>query len=360
MQAKGIHWHLRRCRRGWHDPCSLTSAMGKRTNGASGDRRRLSRKGKARDRLFRQQTIRRSTGISGTGIHTGRETTLRILPAPSGTGIRFRRTDAGNVEVRADMLDVSSLELATTLGRDDITVSTVEHLLAAVYALGIDNMVVELDGPEVPILDGSAMPYVLLLQAAGIRRQNADRRILAMTSVLELDRGDKWLRASPYPGLRLDYTIDFPGCAVGRQRLQLDVDQRSFERELAPARTFCRQVDVEQMQRAGLGLGGSTDNCIVFDEEGAVNTDLRFADEPVRHKALDAVGDFTLLGAPIWGHFEILRGGHQLHYELLKELVRNPQCWTWVVGEEIPPQVDLPFDPQQPSAWTPLLTGPAQ
>lgn len=334
--------------------------MGGRANGASRDTSRSSHSDSARDRLFRQQTIRRSTAISGVGIHTGKETNLRILPAPAGSGIRFRRTDAGNVEVRADIKGVSSLELATTLGRDDITVSTVEHLLAALYALGIDNLVVELDGPEVPILDGSAMPYVLLLQAAGIRRQNADRRIMAMTSVLEFKRGDKWLRASPYPGLRLDYTIDFPGCAVGRQRLQLEVDQRSFERDLAPARTFCRQMDVEQMQRAGLGLGGSVDNCIVFDEKGAVNTDLRFADEPVRHKALDAVGDFTLLGAPIWGHFEILRGGHQLHYDLLKELVANPQCWTWMVGEELPPQVDLPLDPKQPSAWAPLLAGPPQ
>lgn len=334
--------------------------MGARIHGSNGGPRRLSRSDSIRDRLFRQQTIRRSTAISGVGIHTGKTTNLHILPAPAGSGIRFRRTDARSVEIRADIQDVSSLELATTLGRDDVTVSTVEHLLAAAYALGIDNLIVELDGPEVPILDGSAMPYMLLLQAAGIRRQNADRRILAMTSVLEFKRDDKWLRASPYPGLRLDYTIDFAGCAVGRQRLQLDVDPRSFERELAPARTFCRQVDVEKMQRAGLGLGGSVDNCIIFDDKGAVNTDLRFADEPVRHKALDAVGDFTLLGAPIWGHFEILRGGHQLHFDLLKELAANPQCWTWVIGEELPPQTDLPLDPQQPEAWTPLLAGPPQ
>lgn len=341
-------------------PAQSRPPMGRRANGANGSPGRSLRSDSARDRLFRQQTIRRPTAISGVGIHTGKETNLRILPAPVGSGIRFRRTDAGSVEVRADLKDVSSLELATTLGRDDVTVSTVEHLLAAVYALGIDNLVVEMDGPEVPILDGSAMPYLLLLQAAGIRRQNADRRIVAMTSVIEFKRGDKWLRASPYPGLRLDYTIDFPGCAVGRQRLQMEVDRASFERDLAPARTFCRQVDVEKMQRAGLGLGGSVDNCIVFDDKGAVNTDLRFADEPVRHKALDAIGDFTLLGAPIWGHFEILRGGHLLHYELLKELVANPQCWTWMVGEELPPQADLPLDPKQPPAWAPVLAGPPQ
>ncbi len=334
--------------------------MGERANGANGDSRRLSRSGGARDRLFRQQTIRRAAAISGVGIHTGKETNLCILPAPAGSGIRFRRTDARGVEVRADIGDVSSLKLATTLGRDDVTVSTVEHLLAAAYALGIDNLVVELDGPEVPILDGSALPYLRLLQAAGIRRQNANRRILAMTSVLEFARGDKWLRASPYPGLRLDYMIDFAGCAVGRQRLQLKVDRRSFKRELAPARTFCRQIDVEQMQSEGLGLGGSVDNCIVFDDKGAVNNDLRFTDEPVRHKALDAVGDFVLLGAPIWGHFEIVRGGHQLHYELLEELLANPQCWTWMYGEELPPQAGIPLDPQQPSVWTSLLAGPPQ
>lgn len=325
--------------------------MASSANGTGGSLDR--RSSDVRDRLFRQQTIRRPTAISGVGIHTGRQTNLRILPAPAGAGIRFRRTDAGNVEVRADLGSVSSLELATTLGRDDVTVSTVEHLLAAVYILGIDNLTVEMDGPEVPILDGSARPYLLLLQAAGVRRQNADRRIVAITSAIEIDRGDKWLRASPYPGLRLDYTIDFEGCAVGRQRLQIDVDARTFERGLAPARTFCRQMDVEQMQKAGLGLGGSVDNCIVFDENGAVNTDLRFPDEPVRHKALDAVGDFTLLGAPIWGHFEVLRGGHQLHYELLRELAANPTCWTWMRGDELPPEVDLPFDGDRPAAWLP-------
>ena len=340
--------------------------MAERANGANGSgpsldqrtsdfRQRLNG---TRDRLFRQQTIRRATAISGVGIHTGRETNLRILPAPPGAGIRFRRTDAGNVEVPAGLTSVSSLELATTLGRDDITVSTVEHLLAAVYILGIDNLVVEMDGPEVPILDGSAMPYLRLLQAAGTRPQNAGRQIVAITSALEIESGDKWLRASPYPGLRLDYTIDFDGCAVGRQRLQIDVDMRSFERGLAPARTFCRQMDVEQMQRAGLGLGGSVDNCIVFDEDGAVNTELRFPDEPVRHKALDAVGDFTLLGAPIWGHFEVLRGGHQLHYELLRKLAANPGCWTWMRGDELPPQTDLPLDGDRPAAWLPGFAGP--
>lgn len=331
--------------------------MAKRANGSGRSPRR--RSNDTRDLLFRQQTIRRPTAISGVGIHTGRETNLRILPAPPDAGIRFRRADAGNVEVPADLTSVSSLELATTLGRDDVTVSTVEHLLAAVYILGIDNLVVEMDGPEVPILDGSAMPYLLLLQAAGVRSQNANRQILAITSVIEIDRGDKWLRASPYPGLRLDYTIDFEGCAVGRQRLQLDVDTRSFERGLAPARTFCRQMDVEQMQRAGLGLGGSVDNCIVFDERGAVNTDLRFADEPVRHKALDAVGDFTLLGAPIWGHFEVLRGGHQLHYELLRELVANPRYWTWMRGDELPPQTDRPLGEDQPATWHPGFAAPS-
>ena len=257
------------------------------------------------------------------------------------------------MEVPASIGSVSSLELATTLGRDDVTVSTVEHLLAAVYILGIDNLVVEMDGPEVPILDGSAKPYLLLLQAAGVRRQNAERRILAIASALEIERGDKWLRASPYPGLRLDYTIDFEGCAVGRQRLLLDVDPATFERDLAPARTFCRQMDVEQMQRAGLGLGGSVDNCIVFDQDGAVNTELRYPDEPVRHKALDAVGDFTLLGAPIWGHFEVLRGGHQLHYDLLRELVANPRCWTWMRGDEAPPEAERPFEGDRPATWLP-------
>ncbi len=334
--------------------------MGNRVNGTAREAAIQSTLDSSRDDLFRQQTIRRPAAISGVGIHSGRTSNLRVLPAPSGSGVRFRRIDAGNVEIRAHIDNISSLDLATTLGRDDVTVSTVEHLLAAVHVLGLDNLTIELDGPEVPILDGSATPYLRLLQAAGIRRQDAMRRILAIRSELEIERGEKRLRVSPHSGLRLDYTIDFQDCAVGRQRLELDIDARSFERELAPARTFCREQDVELMRRYGLGLGGSVDNCIVFDSDGAMNTELRFADEPVRHKALDAVGDISLLGAPIWGSFEIVRGGHQLHYELLAELVSRPDCLTWLSDEAEPADVDLSVHDRTTPAWTPALARQAE
>ncbi len=280
------------------------------------------------DPRFRQKTIARAVAISGVGIHSGRPVRLRLHPAPEGTGIVFRRSDSG-VEIPALSTAVSSVELATTLGRDDVTISTVEHLLAAVRAFDVDNLFVDLNGPEVPILDGSALPFLHLLKAAGLRAQEAPRRILAVTAPLEVRLGAKRIRATPYAGLRLTYAIDFAHPAIGHQEIDLVVDRDSFARELAPARTFALWEDVEQLHRRGLGLGGDADNCVVFSNEGP-NNPLRFADEPVRHKALDAVGDLSLIGSPLWAHVEIERGGHLLHYALLEALRERPDCWAWV------------------------------
>jgi UDP-3-O-[3-hydroxymyristoyl] N-acetylglucosamine deacetylase len=280
------------------------------------------------DLRFSQKTIARAVAISGVGIHSGRPVRLRLHPAPEGTGVVFRRTDSG-VEIPALSTAVSSVELATTLGRDDVTVSTVEHLLAAVRAGDVDNLFVDLNGPEVPIVDGSALPFLHLLKAAGLRVQGAQRRILAVTAPLEVELGAKRIRVSPYAGLRLTYAIDFAHPAIGHQEIDLIVDRDSFARELAPARTFALEEDVEQLHRRGLGLGGDLDNCVVFSAEGPNNA-LRFPDEPVRHKALDAVGDLALTGSPFWAHVEIERGGHLLHYALLEALRERPDCWAWV------------------------------
>ena len=285
------------------------------------------------DQLFRQNSISNPAAISGVGIHSGKTVQLRLLPAPPNTGVRFRRVDCGGIEIPALASHVSSLELATTLGVDDITISTVEHLLAAVQVLGVDNLIVEVDGPEVPILDGSAKPYLLLLQAAGIKQQNAKRKIVAVTQPLDLEVDGKRIRVSPYPGLRISYTIDFGERAIGRQGVEILVDPHTFESELASARTFALHRDVERMREAGLGLGGTPDNCVVFDDRGAMNTELRYDNEPVRHKALDAIGDLALLGAPIWGHVEVERGGHLVHFRLMEALDANPHCWTWMQSE---------------------------
>ena len=295
------------------------------------------------DSFFLQKTTTRPVGISGVGIHTGSEVRLELHPAPADTGIRFRRIDCG-IEILALANHVSSLELATTLGCDDVQISTVEHLMAAVLMSGVDNLVIELDGPEVPILDGSALPYCRLLAAAGFRRQDALRKIMAVTAPIEIEMdGGRAIRISPYPGLRLTYGIEYAGFEpIGRQSVDLEVKPVSFERELAPARTFGLLRDVQRMHDAGLGLGGNEGNCIVFDDRGPINTQLRFDDEPVRHKALDAVGDLALTGAPIWGHLEVERGGHALHFAMLEALEENPDCWTWMAGETTPLHQPIP------------------
>jgi UDP-3-O-[3-hydroxymyristoyl] N-acetylglucosamine deacetylase len=286
--------------------------------------------------LFSQKTIARPVAISGVGIHTGKLVHLEIHPAPEGTGIVFRRTDRGGVEIPALASEVSSVELATSLGRDDVTISTVEHLLAAVRVCDVDNLRIDLDGPEVPILDGSALPYLHLLEAAGVRWQGAPRRILAITSPITIELGGKRIRASPYPGLRVSYAIDFAVPAIGHQEADLVVNRESFARELAPARTFALLAEVEWLHRRGLGLGGDADNCIVFGPDGPTNTGLRFADEPVRHKALDVIGDLALAGSPVWAHVEVERGGHQVHFSLLEALREGPGCWTWMEGMATP------------------------
>jgi UDP-3-O-[3-hydroxymyristoyl] N-acetylglucosamine deacetylase len=287
------------------------------------------------DDFFVQKTIARPVSISGVGIHSGAHVRLQLLPAPTDTGVRFRRIDRG-VEVPALASFVSSLELATTLGRDGAQVSTVEHLMAAIQVMGIDNLRVELDGAEVPILDGSALPYCRLLEAAGVQPQPALRRIMAITAPVEVTMsGGRTIGITPYPGLRVSYRIDFGERAIGAQTVDVEITRESFELELAGARTFALLRDVRHMLERGLALGGDEGNCVIFDEQGPINATLRFADEPVRHKALDAVGDLALIGAPIWGHLTVERGGHALHLGLLAALEAQPECWTWVAGETV-------------------------
>lgn len=304
--------------------------------------------------LFAPKTIARPVAISGMGIHTGRPARVRLQPAPEGTGILFRRADSG-VEIPALASEVSSVELATTLGRDDVTISTVEHLLAAVHVQGLDNLFIELNGPEVPILDGSSLPWIHLLEAAGVRVQEGTRRIFAVTAPVEVELGGKRIRISPYPGLRVTYAIDFAHPAIGHQEIDLVVDRESFARELAPARTFALAEDVERLHRRGLGLGGDLDNCVIFGPQGPNNT-LRLADEPVRHKALDAVGDLALVGAPVWAHVEVERGGHQIHFALHEALRERPGCWTWLQGptpRPLSPSSPAPSSPAARAPWSP-------
>lgn len=274
----------------------------------------------------RQHSLKTAIGCVGTGVHSGATVALTLAPAPAGRGIVFRRTDLGrDIPARFDY--VADARLATTLalpGEPDIRVSTVEHLLAALSGLGIDNALISLDGPEVPILDGSAAPFVFLIECAGIAAQDAPRRFLVPRQVVRVEDGDAWAELRPAPraeGLEMRLSIDFPAAAIGRQSLEVRLTPASFRRELAAARTFAMAEDVAALQAAGLALGGSLANAVVVDGARVLNPGgLRMDREFARHKLLDAVGDLALAGAPIRGRFVAHRSGHALNNRLLHAL----------------------------------------
>jgi len=256
---------------------------------------------------------------------------LSLHPARAGSGIVFVRTDLAHpVEIPARRDSVTSTRLATTLGRGDATVGTVEHLLSALYSLGVDNARIEVDGPEVPVMDGSAASFVFLIRAAGIFDQRCERRRMRIKKTLRLRDGERSIRIQPCRSLRVSYSVDFAHPAIGRQGLSdLDIDDASFEREICRARTFGFLHEVEALWRGGLARGGNLDNTVVMDESRVLNRDgLRFPDEFVRHKVLDLIGDLSLLGMPIAGHIVAERGGHALHQELVRTILESPEAWV--------------------------------
>jgi UDP-3-O-[3-hydroxymyristoyl] N-acetylglucosamine deacetylase len=275
----------------------------------------------------RQRTIAEKISCTGIGLHGGAPVQLTLHPARLDSGIVFVRNDgARTVEIPARADQVSSTQFATTLGKGPLSVGTVEHLLAAIYGLGIDNIRIELDGPEVPVMDGSAASFVFLIRAAGIFEQRAPRRVLRVRRPVEVHDGERVARVEPGRGFRISYAIDFQHPAIGRQSLPgFELREGSFERELCRARTFGFLHEVQALWRAGLGRGGSLDNTVVLDDRRVLNPEgLRMPDEFVRHKALDLLGDFALLGMPLEGHVHVLRGGHALHQKLLHTLLHTP------------------------------------
>jgi len=241
------------------------------------------------------------------------------------------RTDLGHpVEIPARSGFVVSTQMATSLGRGDATVGTVEHLLAAVYSLGIDNLRIEVEGPEVPVMDGSAAPFVFLLRSAGLYSQRVPGRRLRIRKPLEVRDGERWIRIEPARRLEVSYSVDYAHPAIARQRLpRFVVDGHCFEAELARARTFGFLQDVEALWRAGLARGGSLENTVVLDERKVLNPEgLRWPDEFVRHKVLDLLGDVALVGMPVAGHIRAQRGGHALHQNLVQAIVGNPGAWV--------------------------------
>lgn len=279
-----------------------------------------------------QRTIRRSVTCAGIGLHSGLKVTLSLKPAPANWGIRFQRTDLPGSEIPAHVTHLSGRQqLQTGLVSDKASVDTVEHLLAALRSLGVDNVTVELNHPEVPIMDGSAAPWVYLIQDAGIKELAAPRRTIRVLKSIQVQDGDKRIALFPADRFKISYTISFDHPLLRHQQKTLDLDEQVFMDEIAPARTFGFLKEVEMLRQRGLALGGSLENAIVLGETGVLNP-LRFEDEFVRHKILDVIGDLALVGHPIQGHLVVHRGGHALHTSLAAELLRQPDAWEFADG----------------------------
>jgi UDP-3-O-[3-hydroxymyristoyl] N-acetylglucosamine deacetylase len=279
-----------------------------------------------------QRTLRRSVSCVGIGLHSGCKVTLSLKPAPTDHGIRFRRTDMGDFELPATVRHLTGLQLATGLARDQVSVETVEHLLAALVSMGVDNVVVELNSPEVPIMDGSAAPFIYLIQEAGLKRQQKARKYLKIIRPIALSRGDKRIALYPSDHFKVTYSISFDHPLLRHQSRTLAMTEESCVEEVAPARTFTFLKDVERLRQNGLALGGSLENAVVLGETGVLNNALRFEDEFVRHKILDAIGDLALVGYPVIGHLVAHRAGHALHTEFASRILEETQAWRLVEG----------------------------
>ena len=283
---------------------------------------------------FRQRTLAATIGCVGVGLHTGRRIALELQPAPAGTGIVFRRTDLG-ADIAARYDHVADTRLCTVVADPAdpaIRVGTVEHVMAALAACGIDNAVVAVDGPEIPVLDGSAAPFVFLLDCAGVAEQDAPLRAIQVLRPVRVSDGEAFaeLRPAVAGGFEMAVSIAFAAAAIGRQALTLRVTDGSFRRELAEARTFALASDIAGLQAAGLAQGGSLDNAVVVDGSRVLNpAGLRMADEFVRHKALDAVGDLAMAGAPLQARFVAHRPGHAINNKLLRALMADRSAWAW-------------------------------
>ncbi len=274
-----------------------------------------------------QTTIARPVETSGIGLHTAVPGRLRLLPAPAGTGIVFRRTDLDDFLIEARAANVAKVSYATSLMKKGVLISTTEHLLAALYASGIDNVFVELDALEVPILDGSSQPFMELVAEAGVRRLRRLRRYIRLLRPVEVAEDGRRIGIYPADDFSVSCFVEFPHPRIGAQQVELRVDGDTFARELAPARTFGFMEDVERLRAVGLIRGGSLENAIVLTREGILNDGLRFPDEFVRHKALDLIGDLALVGRPLLGRVEAHKAGHALHVALVSRLLADPSAW---------------------------------
>ncbi len=268
------------------------------------------------------------------GLHSGAPVSMRILPAPPATGIVFRRIDLDNFEIEAISRNVARVSYATSLMKKGVLISTTEHLLSAFIGLGVDNAIVELDNLELPILDGSALPFVELIQKAGIRKQRRPRKYLKILREVEMREGNKFISVRPADSYSVSYSINFPHPLIGKETLQVELANGSYLKHIAAARTFGSRADEKAMRNMGLIRGASRENCIVLTRDGIENGPLRFPDEFVRHKVLDLVGDLALLGKPILGKIVADRAGHAMHTALVSRILRDKTLWEEVTQSE--------------------------
>jgi UDP-3-O-[3-hydroxymyristoyl] N-acetylglucosamine deacetylase len=280
-----------------------------------------------------QTTIERSVSTKGVGLHTAVKSHLRLVPAPADTGIVFRRVDLDNFEIEAHVRNVARVSYATSLMKKGVLLSTTEHVLAALYSCGVDNVYIELDALELPILDGSAQPFIEMLAQAGIRRLRKRRRYLRVVKPLEVSEGGRRIGIYPADNFHVRCFVEYAHPAVGAQEVKMRVSRESFSRMLAPARTFGFVQDFEGMRRMGLIRGGSLENAIVLNEGGVMNGPLRFPDEFGRHKALDLIGDLALVGRPLLARVEAHKAGHALHTQLVTRLLADTSLWTETFDE---------------------------
>jgi len=284
--------------------------------------------------MLKQRTLKNTIKTTGVGLHTGARVEIVLRPAAPNAGIVFHRVDLERpVAIPADALHVGETRLSSTLKHDGAAISTVEHMMSALAGLGIDNVHIDVSGPEIPIMDGSAGPFVFLLQSAGIVEQDAAKRYMRIVQTVEARDGDKWARFEPFDGFKLDFTIDFPHPMFGSENRHVIIDfaEHSYVKEVARARTFGFMQDLEAMREAGLGLGGSLQNAVVLDEYRVLNSEgLRYDNEFVKHKVLNAIGDLYLLGHPMIGQYTAFKSGHALNNALARALLARPDSYELV------------------------------
>lgn len=303
--------------------------------------------------MIKQRTLKNVIRATGVGLHTGKKILLTLRPAQANAGIIFRRVDLDDpVEIEARPENVGDTKLSTSLVKDGVKISTVEHLLSALAGFGIDNAYIDLSSDEVPIMDGSAGPFVFLIQSAGVEEQNAAKQFMRITEKVRVEDGDKWAMFEPFEGFKVGFTIEFdhPMFHEGNCKAEIDFSTTSYVKEVSRARTFGFMRDVELLRENNLALGGTLDNAIVVDDYRILNEDgLRFEDECVKHKILDAIGDLYLLGHSLIGSFTGFKSGHALNNRLLRELLAKESAWELVSFED---EVDLPISFMQPIAAT--------